>query len=271
MPVEYSRQIPREFEVTGQAVIVAGAGRGIGKGIARVLAESGAKVLATALTDRYLPGVAQELADAGHPIETMTADATSGDDMAAVVEAALSRFGRLDGLVNCVGDAISKPLVPLPDAAEQTTPLSDDEWRFVIDVNLTEAFVGCRAAGPHFLSQRSGRVVNIAGFAAGRGGVNSAAYSAAKAGLTRLTQVLALEWAPYGVNVNAIAPGIFPDPVTSEEAVARAAEAARSGRIPLRRPGNLREVGLLTHFLLSDAASYITGETVYIDGGIVFA
>ncbi len=105
----------------------------------------------------------------------------------------------------------------------------------------------------------------------GPSGVNSAAYSAAKAGLTRLTQVLALEWAPYGVNVNAIAPGIFPDPVTSEEAVARAAEAARSGRIPLRRPGNLREVGLLTHFLLSDAASYITGETVYIDGGIVFA
>lgn len=267
---EYSNQTPREFDLTGRAVIVAGAGRGIGKGIARVLAESGVKVLATALTETYMSQVAAELADAGHPIEFMAADATSGDDMTGVVEQALSRFGRLDGLVNCVGDAISKPIVPLPDSDSEVGPLSDEEWRFILDVNLTEAFVGCRAAGDHFLNQRSGRVVNIAGYAAARGGANSVAYAAAKAGLTRMTQALALEWAPYGVNVNAIAPGVFPDPVTSPEAVERAAERAASGKIPLRRPGRLREVGLLTHFMLSDAADYMTGETVYLDGGAVF-
>ncbi|MDA1258108.1 MAG: SDR family NAD(P)-dependent oxidoreductase [Chloroflexi bacterium] len=267
---EYSSHAPREFEIAGRAVIVAGAGRGIGKGIARVLAESGVQVLATAMTETYLSQVAGELAAAGHPIEFMAADATSGDDMAGVVERALSRFGRLDGLVNCVGDAISKPIVPLPDSAAETTPLTDEEWRFILDVNLTEAFVGCRAVGAHFLSQRSGRVVNIAGYAAARGGANSVAYAAAKAGLTRMTQALALEWAPYGINVNAIAPGVFPDPVTSQEAVERAAARAASGQIPLRRPGNLREVGLLTHFLLSDAADYMTGETVFIDGGAVF-
>ncbi|MBT4074384.1 MAG: SDR family oxidoreductase [Chloroflexi bacterium] len=267
---QYSKQIPLEFDLTGRAVIVAGAGRGIGKGIARVLAESGVRVLATALTTTYMSQVADELANAGHPIEFMAADATSGDDMAGVVDHALSKFGRLDGLVNCVGDAISKPIVPLPDDSDGGSPLSDEEWRFILDVNLTEAFVGCRAAGDHFLKQRSGRVVNIAGYAAARGGANSVAYAAAKAGLTRMTQALALEWAPYGINVNAIAPGVFPDPVTSEQAVERAAERAASGAIPLRRPGNLREVGLLTHFMLSDAADYMTGETVYIDGGAVF-
>ena len=266
---EYSNQTPLEFDLTGRAVIVAGAGRGIGKGIARVLAESGVQVLATALTTTYISQVANELTDAGHPIEFMAADATSGDDMAGVVEQALSKFGRLDGLVNCVGDAISKPIVPLPDG-DGGAPLSDEEWRFILDVNLTEAFVGCRAAGDYFLKQRSGRVVNIAGYAAARGGANGVAYAAAKAGLTRMTQALALEWAPYGVNVNAIAPGVFPDPVTSPEAVERAAERSASGKIPWRRPGELREVGLLTHFMLSDAADYMTGETVYLDGGAVF-
>jgi NAD(P)-dependent dehydrogenase (short-subunit alcohol dehydrogenase family) len=87
-----------------------------------------------------------------------------------------------------------------------------------------------------------------------------------------MTQVLALEWAPYGVNINAIAPGLFPDPVTNgEESLAVADRDAADGSIPLRRAGRLREVGLLTHYLLSDAAGYITGETVYIDGGLVFA
>jgi hypothetical protein len=99
---EYSNQTPREFDLTGRAVIVAGAGRGIGKGIARVLAESGLNVLATALTETYMSQVAAELADAGHPIEFMTADATCGEDMAEVVEQALSRFGRLEiGRASC--------------------------------------------------------------------------------------------------------------------------------------------------------------------------
>jgi len=271
-PTKYATQIPGEFDIAGRSYIVSGAGRGIGKGIARVLAESGAKVLATSLTDKYMPEVAADLEQAGHPIKTMAADATSGNDMARVVAGALNHFGRLDGLVNCVGDAISKPVVPMPDGAGSEGPLSDEEWRFVIDVNLTEAFVGCRAVGEHFLRKGSGRVINIAGFAAGRGNANLAAYSAAKAGLVRMTQVLALEWAPYGVNINAIAPGLFPDPVTNgEESLEVADRDAADGSIPLRRAGRLREVGLLTHYLLSDAAGYITGETVYIDGGLVFA
>ncbi len=263
---------PREFDVSGRAVIVTGAGRGIGKGIVRVLAETGARVLATALTNTYLEPLAEELASAGTPIETLLADATVATDVERTLDAALARFGTIDVLINNVGDAVSKPLVPLPGDDPPTDPLSDEEWRFIIDVNLTEAFLGCRAIGPHFLEKRRGKVINIAGFAAKKGPAGLAAYSAAKAGLVRLTQVVALEWAPYGVTVNAIAPGFFPDPETSPpEAIEAADRRAATGGVPLRRRGDIRDVGLLACFLASDASNYVTCETIYIDGGVSFA
>lgn len=262
--------VPKEFEVAGRTVIVTGAARGIGKGIARVLAEAGAKVLVTALTDRYLDPLAEELAAAGHPIETLAADATTADGWAQTVDLAISRWGRIDVLINNLGDAIRKNLVPLPGSADDG-PLSDEEWRRVIDINLTEAFMGCRAVGPHFIERRRGKVINISGFAARKGRPEMLVYSAAKAGVVNLTQTLALEWAPYGVTVNGIAPGYYPDPETNDpaEVAKRREEAATS--IPLGRVGELREVGLLALYLASDASSYLTGETIYIDGGLSHA
>ena len=148
----------------------------------------------------------------GHPIEILTADATKSEGWQRTYDYAMEKWGHVDALVNNLGDAIRKPIVPLPGATTTTTPLTDDEWRFVIDINLTEAFLGCRTFGPHFLERGKGRVVNISGFAARKGSPDMLAYSAAKAGVARLTQTLALEWAPYGVTVNCIAPGQFPDP-----------------------------------------------------------
>lgn len=259
--------MPAEFDVAGRTVIVTGASRGIGKGIVRVLAEAGARVLVTALTDRYLGPLAQEMAAEGHPVETLAADATTAEGMERTVRYALEAWGHVDALVNNVGDAVPKPLVPLPDGPGGA-PLSDEEWRYSLDINLTEAFLGCRAIGPHFLERRGGRVVNVGSFAGARGRANMTAYSAAKAGLTRFTEALALEWAPYGITVNTIAPGQFPDPDhTSPERMERARESAR-GSIPLGRPGDPREVGLLALYLVSDASSYMTGQTMYLDGGI---
>ena len=196
--------LPKEYDIAGKTVIVTGAARGIGKGIARVMAEAGARVLVTALTQRYLEPLAKEMASAGHPIETITADATKSDDWQRTVDLALERWERIDVLINNLGDAIRKPLVPLPGSDSQG-PITDEEWRFVIDVNLTQAFLGCRAVGPHFLERREGKVINISGFAARKGSPEMLVYSSAKAGLARLTQSLALEWAPYGVTVNSIA------------------------------------------------------------------
>ena len=259
--------MPSEYNIEGKTVIVTGAARGIGKGIARVLAECGARVMVTALTDRYLKPLAEEMAAAGHPIEAITADATDAEDWRRTVDNALERWGQIDVLINNLGDAISKPLVPLPGSAAQGS-MTDEEWRFVIDVNLTEAFMGCRAVGPHFLERRSGKVINVAGFAARKGSPNLLAYSAAKAGLTRLTQTLALEWAPYGITVNCIAPGTFPDPETGDPAQVAASRERAGSTVPLGRVGELREVGLLALYLASDASSYMTGETIYLDGGV---
>ena len=258
--------LPDEYSVQGKSVIITGAARGIGKGIARVLAEAGANVMVTALTDRYLEPLAEEMAASGHPIETLTADATKAEDWRKTVDAAMEKWGRIDVLVNNLGDAIRKPLVPLPGGSSDA-PITDDEWRFVMDVNLTQAFLGCRAVGPHFIERRMGRVINISAFAARKGSPDMLLYSVAKTGLARLTQTLSLEWAPYGVNVNCIAPGMFPDPETGDpQQVAASRERAKSD-IPLGRVGELREVGLLALYLASDASAYMTGETLFLDGG----
>ncbi|CAI7993159.1 3-oxoacyl-[acyl-carrier-protein] reductase FabG [Geodia barretti] len=195
----YSR-LPTEFDVAGKTVIVTGAARGIGKGIARVFAESGAQVMVTSLTDRYLMPLAEEMEAAGHPIFPLTADATDSDDWQRTVDTALSAWGRIDVLINNLGDAIRKPLVPPPGS--DGTPITDDEWQFVMDINLTEAFK------------------------------------------------------------------VFPDPETGEpERIAASRERAKTN-VPLGRVGELREVGLLALYLASDASAYMTGETLYLDGGL---
>ena len=262
--------LPKEYDITARTIIVTGAARGIGRGIAWVLAEAGAKVMVTALTDRYLKPLADEMAAAGLPIEWLTADATKEEDWQRTVGLALERWGHIDALVNNLGDSITKPLVPLP-GGEDRGPITDEEWRFVLDVNLTQAFMGCRAVGPHFLERGKGKIINISGIAARRGTPGSVVYSTAKAGLARLTQTLALEWAPHGIRVNSIAPGSFPDQVLGDASqLARSKERAKT-EIPLGRVGDVREVGLLSLYLASDASNYMTGQTIFLDGGVTSA
>ena len=167
--------------------------------------------------------------------------------------------------MNCVGDAIRKPTEALPSGE---AGMSSEEWHTVIDINLTEAFESCRGFGPHLLERRQGSVINISSFAGLRPAPNVSTYAAAKTGLHRFTESIALEWAPYGVRANVIAPGQFPDPdqMTHErlrDSVERARQAVRLGRT-----GTLREVGLMAVYLSSDAAAYVTGAIFQIDGGL---
>lgn len=254
------------FEVGGQKVLITGAGRGIGKGIALAFAAAGADVAITGLTDVGVNQVAAEIRAMGRDALPLTGDATKAADMDAIAGRVLAEFGRVDTLITCVGDAIRKPVVKLPGVT--LAGMSEEEWHFIVDVNLTEAFQGCRALGEHLLERRQGCVINISGWAALRGRQGSAAYDAAKAGVMRFTESLAQEWAPYGVRVNSIAPGSFPDPAQMSVAAYQARQEAAQGQVPLGRVGNLAEVGYLAVFLASPAAAYVTGQTWAVDGGV---
>ena len=254
------------FDVSGQKVLLVGAGRGIGKGIALAFAQAGADVAVTGLTSTGVNQVAAEIRAMGGACLPLTGDATKSEPMAEIAAKTIAEFGRIDTLINCVGDAIRKPVVKLPD--NDLPGMTEAEWHSIVDINLTEAFQGCRAVGPHLLERRAGSVINISGWASFRGRPLSAAYDAAKAGVMRFTECVAQEWAPYGVRCNAIAPGTFPDPAQMTPETFAARDAAAGDTIPLARVGRLIEVGYLAVYLASPAATYVTGQTWAIDGGV---
>jgi NAD(P)-dependent dehydrogenase (short-subunit alcohol dehydrogenase family) len=261
--------MPAEYDITGKVVFVTGAGRGIGKGIAQVLAEAGADVAINALTPKYVNDVAAEIAAAsGRRVEPVIADVTKTEGVRQAVDQVLAQFGRIDVLVNALGDSIRTPLVALPGAEGAGTGIADDDLKFIMDINLTEALLCTRAVGPHMLVRRSGKVINIASWTAHQGGREMVLYTAAKSALAGFTRAQALEWAPYGVHVNAISPGLFPDVVTSGEARVQQTHARAQQTVPLKRAGRLREVGLLALYLSSDASDYMTGQTIMLDGGL---
>ncbi len=261
--------LPAEFDVTGKIVFITGAGRGIGKGIAQVLAEAGADIALNALTPKYVVATAADIAAAsGRRVVPVIADVTKADEVRRAVESVLATFGRIDVLVNALGDSIRKPLVALPGTGNAGAAISDDDLKFIMDINLTEALLCTREIGPHMLARRSGKVINIAAWTAHQGGNDRVLYTTAKTALAGFTRAQALEWAPYGVHVNAIAPGLFPDVVTSGEERMRQTTQNAEKTVPLGRPGRLREVGFLALYLASAASDYMTGQTLLLDGGL---
>jgi NAD(P)-dependent dehydrogenase (short-subunit alcohol dehydrogenase family) len=253
-------------DISGKVMFVTGAGRGIGRGVAEVAAESGADVAINALTPRHVEGLAERLAkETGQRVIPVVGDVTTPAGAVAATTSVIADLGRIDILVNCLGDAIAKPLSTQPGGEREG--MTDDEVQKVMDLNLS-ATVGCtRAVADHLLGRGSGRVINISSFAATRGGAGMVIYAAAKTALTGFTRALALEWAPYGITVNAVAPGSFPDPVTQGDHYEQArARVARD--VPLGRAGEVREIGYAVRFLASPDADYITGQTLYVDGGM---
>lgn len=256
----------RDFDLTDRKVLITGAGRGIGKGIALAMAEAGADVGVTSLSGTTAEQVAAEVQRLGRHGMGWAADATRVQPMQELYEKALFGLGGVDILVNCLGDAIRGSVAAMPGVEGKV--LSEEDWHTVIDINLTQAYVGCHVFGPHLLEKGAPcNVINISGFAALRPGAGMVAYASGKTGLLRFTESLALEWAPFGVRVNAIAPGTFPDPdaMTPEQYAQRQATGAAD--VPLKRLGHPREVGLMAVYLASDAAGYVTGQTFAIDGG----
>jgi NAD(P)-dependent dehydrogenase (short-subunit alcohol dehydrogenase family) len=251
------------FDVAGKVVLLTGAGRGIGRGIARVFAESRAKVAVNALSDRHAGPLVQSINDAGGEAQLVVGDVTHSDVAERIVAETVARFGRVDVLVNALGDAISHSVA----AIDGRQGMSDEEWRMIVDLNLTHVFSTSRAAARRMYDQGHGKIINIASFMVARGGARLASYTAAKAGVVGLTRALALEWAPT-IQVNAIAPGIFPDDEVLAREDLRVRDLDARGNIPMQRVGRPREVGYLARFLASPAADYLTGQTIHLDGGL---
>lgn len=263
--------IAKEFDIAGKVFVVVGAGRGIGRGIMEVFSEAGCSGIAVARTPTYvIPAAERAKKKTGQRVIGIAADATKTSDMDTVFKTALTEFGKVDIWVNAAGDHVMAPLVPLPKPDGSVNPaewMSDEEFWKILNLNLVSIHAGCRAVGAYFLAQRRGRVINV-GSVLGRFSRSEAStYCAAKAGVEALTRSVALEWAPYGVTVNCIAPGSIPDLefLSSEEIEERRKSASQT--VPLQRYGTVRELGLYAAFLASDAASYITGQTLYMDGG----
>ncbi len=260
-------KLPKEYDVTGKKVLITGAGRGIGKGIAWVLADAGAELAINARTTQYVDPLVAEIKASGGKALSVIADATDARDAERMMRETIQRLGHIDVLVNNVGDAVIKPLVARP-GKPSSEAITDEEIRYQIDINLMHAVQCSRAVGTHFMERRAGKVINISSVWASKAPRFTAAVNAsAKAGLNMFTQALALEWAPFHITVNCIAPGLFPDVVTvgkdgMQEFVDRAER-----EVPLRRHGELREVGLLALYLVSDASRYMTGQTLHLDGG----
>lgn len=255
-----------EFSLEGRKALCVGAGRGIGKGVALVLAEAGAEVAVASLTEANALKVTAQIQDAGGRSRAFAVDATSEPDMQRLAHQVREEFGDLDILANCVGDSIHRPIVSPPGQSGEGMTHAD--WQHVVDLNLTHAFLGCQAFGPHFLERRGGCVINISSYVLFRGRIGLSAYNAGKAALNQFTRDTALEWARYRVRVNAIGPGSFPDPEQQTPERLQNTRADLAKRVPLGREGYLREVGLLATYLASDAAAYVTGQVYVIDGGL---
>ncbi|MGA2106061.1 MAG: SDR family oxidoreductase [Syntrophorhabdales bacterium] len=267
----------KEYDLEGRVAIVTGAGRGIGKGIALTLAEAGADVVVAARTREQLEVTAAEIRKLGRRSLAVPTDVTKQSDVEGLVKHTIKEFGKIDTLVNNAGIVILKPIAYIPGmqlegwqvADSWDTPLSVEEWHRVLDTDLTSAFLFAKAVGPHMLGRRSGKIINISSNSAELSPPYFSSYCVSKAALSMFTRCLASEWGPYNINVNAIGPGsvltelsapVLADPERNE-AILKA--------VPMGRTANPREIGLLAVYLASDASSYVTGQTFYIDGGQV--
>lgn len=255
-----------EISLAGKTALITGASRGIGTGIAEVFAEAGATVIVNSLTTRYLDPFTAALQErSGQRVVPIAGDVTDPDGADDVVARSLAVDGKIDILVNNLGDSIPRPIVALKDG---DAAITNQEIEKILALNLKAAIFCARAACKQMVVRRQGKVINISSFAAIRGTPGNSVYAAAKAALTGLTRSLALEWAPLGIGVNAIAPGIFPDEVTVGRAGYEQAEETAGRIVPLGRVGRLREIGLAALFLASGASDYVVGQTLAVDGGM---
>lgn len=251
--------MPLPLDLNGRVAIVTGGGSGIGKVAALLLAEAGADlVIAGRKQERLDTAAAEIVAETGRRCIGVSTDVRDPDAAKALIDAALAEYGRLDILINNAGRGTHAPL----------RTMTAEAWNNDVALNLNAAFYCAQAAYPHLRAHRNGAIVNISSLAGVNGTMGVGAYAAAKAGLQQFTRVAAAEFGPHGVRVNCVAPGMIATELAQKGWAKTGFDASAACQaFPLRRPGTPEEVARAVLFLASDAASYITGETLTVGGG----
>ncbi|MEH3039638.1 MAG: 2-dehydro-3-deoxy-D-gluconate 5-dehydrogenase KduD [Sphingomonas paucimobilis] len=243
------------FDLSGRVAAVTGANTGIGQAIAVALAAAGADVALIGRTPAT--DTAERVRALGRRAEIVSADLSTIAHVERVVSETLEKLGRLDILVNNAG------IIRRADAVDFT----EEDWDAVVDTNLKSVFFLSQAAGRHMIAQRQGRIINIASMLTFQGGVRVPSYTASKSGIGGLTKLLANEWAKHGVTVNAIAPGYIATNNTAALQADPVRNTAIVDRIPAGRWGDPADLGGAAVFLASDAAAYVQGHILAVDGG----
>jgi NAD(P)-dependent dehydrogenase (short-subunit alcohol dehydrogenase family) len=254
------RSVQELFKLDGRVAVVTGAGSGLGVVFSEAFAEAGASVVCAGLHLDAVERTATSIGEMGGSALAIEVDVTDETAVERMVRTTVDHFGRLDILVNNAGIAVVGP----PE------DLSTSDWQRVIDVDLTGVFLGARSAARQMIAAgHGGHIINIASIlgAVASEPAPAPAYSAAKGGVINLTRDLAVQWAPKGILVNAIGPGYFPTDMTAEAFSNREFIQEIERRTPLGRVGKLEELKGIIVFLASDASSYVTGQTIFVDGG----
>jgi NAD(P)-dependent dehydrogenase (short-subunit alcohol dehydrogenase family) len=252
----YTLDAKELFDLKGKAAIVTGAARGIGRAIAQGLASAGVFVVMADVLDA-LRETEQVIVGRGHKCTAVKVDLGNQEGRVALVQRALGSAGHIDILVNCAGVTTG--------AASQDYP--QKEWERTLNVNLTSIFQLSQLVAKDMISRRSGVIINIASIGAVQGFPNNPAYLASKGGLLQLSRALATDWAKYNIRVNNICPGYIHTPMTGKSFSNPTTHAARAARTMLNRWGEPEELIGPVIFLASEAASYITGNDLFVDGG----
>ncbi|MFH1444843.1 MAG: SDR family NAD(P)-dependent oxidoreductase [Candidatus Peregrinibacteria bacterium] len=252
------------FDLTGKVALVTGAQRGMGRADALALATQGATVIVTDIDLKTCESVVKEIEKAGGKAAAFALNVTEKKQIDAVFDAVIKQFKRIDILVNNAGIFRPKP------ALEMT----EEEWQQTIDVNLKGYFLCAQRAAKEMAKQKYGRIINIASIACGQVGagfIGAAHYSATKGGVIGMTETMALEWATLGITVNAIGPGAIDTPMVAMIKDDPASMKAITDRVPMKRMGTPEEIAAAVVFLASEEASYVTGATLFVDGGYLAA